>query len=183
VTEKHIGGLAGIVPIVVHHRNEPEKAIEYALTHLSLTHRGPKMAAAGQLVAELLHELLAGGGLRETIDAAIERGGSPFLDHPFDRWESEADKRVIGRHLSPACYVDDSVPAVIHLARKHADDPEKALVANTMLGGDNAYRGAILGALLGAGNGEEAWPARWRDGLLHPPKLPTADGIPGTLPA
>jgi hypothetical protein len=41
-----------------------------------------------------------------------------------------------------------------------------------MCGGDNCGRGAVLGALLGALNGFDAWPRNWRDGLLRPPTLP-----------
>jgi ADP-ribosylglycohydrolase len=58
---------------------------------------------------------------------------------------------------------------VLYLALKYANDPEKALVSNTNLGGDNVYRGAVLGALLGAQNGMEKFPRRWIQGLLNPP--------------
>ena len=58
------------------------------------------------------------------------------------------------------------------LAWKYADAPEDALVANTMAGGDNCYRGAVLGALLGAAHGPAGWPDRWRAGLLVKPDLP-----------
>jgi ADP-ribosylglycohydrolase len=43
------------------------------------------------------------------------------------------------------------------------------LIANTNLGGDNAYRGAVLGALLGAENGRGGFPRRWIEGLVNPP--------------
>ena len=76
---------------------------------------------------------------------------------------------VVGRRLSTACYVEDAVPAVVYLALKYHDDPERALVANTNLGGDNAGRGAVLGALMGAAHGLESFPERWVDGLLEPP--------------
>jgi ADP-ribosylglycohydrolase len=76
---------------------------------------------------------------------------------------------VIGPRFSTACYVEHSVPAVLYLALKYHNDPQKALVVNTNLGGDNAYRGALLGALLGAGNGLEKFPKRWVEGLLEPP--------------
>jgi ADP-ribosylglycohydrolase len=36
------------------------------------------------------------------------------------------------------------------------------------LGGDNAARGAVLGALLGAAHGVENFPDRWAQGLLKP---------------
>jgi ADP-ribosyl-[dinitrogen reductase] hydrolase len=65
--------------------------------------------------------------------------------------------------------VDDSLPAVIYLALKYLRNPQQGLIANTNLGGDNACRGAVLGALLGANKGMEAFPKRWISGLLHPP--------------
>jgi ADP-ribosylglycohydrolase len=52
---------------------------------------------------------------------------------------------------------------------KYHHDPARGLIANTNLGGDNAGRGAVLGALLGAANGVEAFPKPWVDGLRHPP--------------
>jgi ADP-ribosylglycohydrolase len=76
---------------------------------------------------------------------------------------------VIGRRFSTACYVEDSVPAVVYLALKYHDDAENALIVNTNLGGDNASRGAVLGALLGASQGIEGFPRRWVDGLVEPP--------------
>jgi ADP-ribosylglycohydrolase len=65
--------------------------------------------------------------------------------------------------------VEDSVPSVLYLALKYRDRSEQGLVANTNLGGDNVHRGAVLGALLGAANGLEAFPSRWVKGLRHPP--------------
>lgn len=55
------------------------------------------------------------------------------------------------------------------LAVKYEHSPEKAMIANTMCGGDNVGRGAVLGALLGAKNGSKGWPAQWVDGLWQPP--------------
>jgi len=89
--------------------------------------------------------------------------------HPYREWLTESDQKVVGMHLSTACYVEDSVPSVIYLALKYHDRPEQGLVANTNLGGDNVYRGAVLGSLLGAANGLEAFPSRWVKGLRHPP--------------
>jgi len=71
--------------------------------------------------------------------------------------------------LSTACYVEDAVPAVVYLALKYHDEPEKALIVNTNLGGDNAGRGSILGAFLGASCGMARFPRRWIDGLVDPP--------------
>jgi len=65
--------------------------------------------------------------------------------------------------------VEHAIPAVLYLALKYHDAPEKALIVNTNLGGDNAARGAVLGALLGAENGLDGFPRRWIDGLKNPP--------------
>jgi ADP-ribosylglycohydrolase len=54
-----------------------------------------------------------------------------------------------------------------------AADPEQLLIVNTNLGGDNAGRGAILGALAGAAGGVAAFPSRWRRGLVEPPDMLT----------
>ena len=61
------------------------------------------------------------------------------------------------------------MPAVVYLSLKYHDQPEKALIANTNLGGDNVARGAVLGSLLGAAGGMESFPQRWVDGLVDPP--------------
>ena len=72
-----------------------------------------------------------------------------------------SDLDVIGNILSPACYIDQSFPAVLYLMARYKDDFEAAVVANTNVGGDNCHRGAILGALMGAAYGLRAIPERW----------------------
>ena len=74
-------------------------------------------------------------------------------------------------HFSDRHYVEDSIPATVYLALKYHDDFRTGLIVNTNLGGENAGRGAILGALLGAANGLEAIPAAWISGLKHPPPM------------
>jgi ADP-ribosylglycohydrolase len=172
VQEKHIGGLVGVVPIVVFYKGDPEKGRKAALEHLSLTHLGAKMEAAASLLIEILLQVPGGTPLKDVLIRVIQEQGTPFSAHAFLRWLEEADELVVGRRFSTACYVEESVPSVIYLALKYHDDPENGLIANTNLGGDNAYRGAVLGALLGAANGIQAFPERWVKGLRHaPPEL------------
>jgi ADP-ribosylglycohydrolase len=168
VIEKHIGGLLGIVPIVAFYFMHPETARDSALTHLALTHPGSKMETAALLIIDLLLQTLQGVPLKESILQAIDSQSNPLLGYPFTKWLDDPDERVIGQRFSTACYVEDSVPAVIYLALKYHDNPEAALVNNTNLGGDNAGRGAVLGALLGATHGVDGYPKRWVDGLLAP---------------
>lgn len=87
----------------------------------------------------------------------------------MEKWLSDPSDVVVGRRISPACCVEDAIPAIAYLALKYSDDVEKALVVNTNLGGDNAGRGAVLGALLGAANGLAAIPTpALRDAVSEP---------------
>jgi hypothetical protein len=126
------------------------------------------MDTAGSLITEILLMVLNGIRLQDAILKQIERQANPLLGHPFSAWLNDSDDWVIGPRLSTACYVEDAVPAVIYLALKYHFDPEKALIVNTNLGGDNAGRGAVLGALLGAEHGVEKFPGPWLDGLIEP---------------
>jgi ADP-ribosylglycohydrolase len=126
------------------------------------------METAGSLVITILLEVLNGKPLQEAILVNHEAQNNPLLGHPFTKLLQEPDERVIGQKFSPACYVEDSVPAVIYLALRYHQDPEQALEVNTNLGGDNAGRGAVLGALLGAEHGSDGFPERWVTGLREP---------------
>jgi len=169
VMEKHIGGLVGLVPIVVFYRRSPSLARQAALEHLSLTHPGQKMATAAELLVNLLLEVLSGTSLREVLVQQIHDQKNPLYGFPYLQWLDDPDEAVVGRRLSTACYVEDSVPSVLYLALKYHHEPEQGLIANTNLGGDNVHRGAVLGSLLGAANGLEAFPSRWVKGLRHAP--------------
>ena len=172
VREKHIGGLVGVVPIIVFLGKDPEEAKKAALEHLSLTHPGPRMEEAALLLADLLLQILSGQPLAEVLEAEIAKQRYTFTGYPFRKWLDKDDEWIVGRQFSTACYVEESVPSVIYLALKYHADPAGGLISNTNLGGDNAYRGAVLGALLGAANGIEAFPGLWIKGLCHaPPSL------------
>lgn len=167
--EKHIGGIVGLAPIVLFYRDNPQRAREAAMEHLSLSHLGSVMEEAATVFISILLGVLGDGSLREEI---IKTGGSsilPFDPDTFIGWLDKPDEEIVGGKFRTACYVNESIPSVAYLAYKYSDDPEGCLIANTNLGGDNAYRGSVLGALLGAANGFDAWPDRWVKGLQEPP--------------
>ena len=168
VTEKHIGGLVGIIPVIAFYANHPDEARKNALVHLSLTHPGSQMATSAALIIDILLQVFDGEPLRDVIMAQIETQNNPFLGHPFMKLLHKPDHEIIGGRFSTACYVADAVPAVVYLALKYHDDPEKALVVNTNLGGDNAGRGAVLGAIMGAAHGTKKFPDHWLNGLTEP---------------
>jgi len=173
--EKHIGGLVGMAPLALFYQNDAVTARKAALEHLALTHEGPKMKEAGELFLDLLLPLLEGRNVREAVAEAKRKSAGALMAHPFDEWLDKDDAEIVAGRLSTACYVDYSIPAVAYLAMKYSDDPERGLVVNTNLGGDNVHRGAVLGALLGAANGLEGFPPRWVEGLREPPPEMTAN--------
>ena len=60
----------------------------------------------------------------------------------------------------------ETVPTVLHILTRHAEDPEQAIVRAVSDTKDNDTIGAIVGATVGALHGESALPKRWRDALL-----------------
>jgi ADP-ribosyl-[dinitrogen reductase] hydrolase len=127
-----------------------------------------KMETSGALIGDIMLQLFEGNSLRDVILGQLKAQTNPFIGHPFKKLLNEADKKIIGYYFSTACYVEDAVPAVLYLALKYHDDPEKALIINTNLGGDNAGRGAVLGAIFGAAHGAGKFPMRWLHGLKEP---------------
>jgi ADP-ribosyl-[dinitrogen reductase] hydrolase len=164
--ENHIGGLALFLPVLIVFSKDRDHARQTALQHLALTHGGSVMARGGRLIADILLDVLYGTSLTDAIlsQDIYNQHLESLLDFP--------DMVVVGSHFSPACYLQESIPATLYLALKYADDPYEALIANTMCGGDNAGRGAVLGALLGAFHGMAAWPEQWVEGLVDPPPIP-----------
>ncbi|MCB2145001.1 MAG: ADP-ribosylglycohydrolase family protein [Deltaproteobacteria bacterium] len=169
VMEKHISGIIGMVPLAVFYVDDPDLARRAAFEHLGHTHLGERMVAACEFLMDVLLPVLSGEGLSDVITDKVRRQDNPLLGHPLVRWLDDPDEIVVGRRLSSACYVEDALPAIAYLALKYHDDAARGLIANTNLGGDNAGRGAVLGALLGAANGHGAFPESWIKGLRHPP--------------
>ena len=172
--EHHIGGLSLMLPLLIYYSNQPERAKQAAIEHLALTHGGPLMVRGGSLAADLLLAVLGGSSLQKAIEASWKQYIAPMSHRPLLELIEFPDEDVVSKHFSSACYMEQALPATLFLAAKYHDRPEDGLVANTMCGGDNCGRGALLGALLGAAAGVDGWPQRWLDGLLDPPVIVAA---------
>jgi ADP-ribosylglycohydrolase len=165
-----IGGLVGLPPVLFATLGQGDAATVNTalLTHLRLTHRSATLEryalAFGELLARVLQEPADRVG--PLACATAEQLGFP-LTAVIERSQRNrlSDLDVIGKILSPACYIDQSFPAVLYLAARYADDFQAALIANVNAGGDNCHRGAALGAILGAALGIQAIPERWIAGL------------------
>ena len=60
----------------------------------------------------------------------------------------------------------ETLPAVLLILSRYADDPEEAIVRAVNDTWDNDTVAAIVGAAVGALHGTRALPQRWMDGLL-----------------
>ncbi len=156
----HIGGLAGVALLCARLGQEAPAAVK---DHVGFSHGDEEVLDAAKALTRMLLALMLGEPLRETI---LHHGSRWFSERKAALWSKEPDLVVVGRHVSPACYIRESFPASLYLAWKYADDFEAAVVANTMVGGDNCHRGAVVGALVGAACGLERLPQVLRDGLL-----------------
>ncbi len=71
------------------------------------------------------------------------------------------------------CQVMHILPAVYYLIHRYPDDFEMGLLSAINGGGNNMARGALVGALLGAMNGQENIPQRFILGLRDSEKYLT----------
>lgn len=165
-----IGGLVNIPMVVMAQLKTGDVSAcnQAALTQQRLTHRSTELERHTLELSQLLFTLLSDpqADTEQLACAAASRLGFPAAKVIANvRAHQSPDLDVIGKLLSPACYVDQSFPSVLYLAARYHDDFESALIANTNVGGDNCHRGAVLGAILGASLGVAGIPARWITGL------------------
>ncbi len=103
-----------------------------------------------QIYSKLLFDVVHGADLRQAVVKAAQEVG---VDVENVAKSGMSDTDVVQRHFGSACYITSSLPVVLYLAYKHAGDFEGAVLANVNAGGENAHRGAALGALMGAAVG------------------------------
>ncbi len=169
VEEKHIGGMVAVIPLyaalraVGHDHDASAAAVQ---THVAITHAGERVGDGVRTLVTLARELLDGTGLADALRHHLDRQDLAYLQGPIARLIAEPVNAVLGRRYSTACYLEESLPATFYLALKFADDARSALIENTMAGGDNCHRGAVLGALLGLRRGADAFPHEWHSGLV-----------------
>ena len=102
------------------------------------------------LLATELQQLRETSAANGYVRRGIE-GGLPTLT-ALGRWHSGA-------------YLLETVPTVLLLLARYADDPEEAVIRAVNDTKDNDSIAAIVGAAMGALYGSKAWPARWVKGL------------------
>jgi len=158
-----LAGPARVAPLLAFLGEEDEATIvEAAVEQTVLTHRSVDTIEAAEFLAKTGYRLMHGGKLEACL-----RELTPS-------WALQAAEKVghlpaaaaIGQ-LGRSCSIAASLPSVVYLALKYADDVELAFVENAMAGGDNCARGLALGMLLGGAKGVNELPERWRKGICH----------------
>jgi len=156
IQDEHIGGLAQVPALCYVMRGVELTELRAAVKeHVGLTHAHANVLRAADTLARLLFRIREGLSLRESIR---REAGDWISGNKAENWTSQPDTHIIGQRFSPACYIAESMPASLYLAWKYHDDFDAGIIANTMVGGDNCHRGAVVGSLLGAANGvAEKW--------------------------
>lgn len=157
-----------LAPLIAFYLDNPElekKVVEAT----EIVQNNPKTIAYMKCNARILSHLMQGRPLRETFeketsDPVAGNGIRAALD--FQGSEEEA-KRKFGL----ACYLNEAFPLSVYFALSHGGSFEKALLANTRAGGDNAGRGGMLGAWLGAYQGMSAIPKNWIHLIIDKDKI------------
>lgn len=148
-----VGGLVTIAPLAIGERlrgTSLEETRRLCREHLGLTHPDASLAEVCDAYVNLINGLLFRESDETVQDALLNASrGLPRRDLLKLVEGKRPDREVVGRVLSPACYISDSWPAVLYFALKYQSDPLLALRANAEVGGDNVHRGAVLGVLLG----------------------------------
>jgi ADP-ribosyl-[dinitrogen reductase] hydrolase len=148
IEDEHIGGLATVAALVAALEGaSPAELRTTVKLHVSLTHDHEGVLRAADTQVRVLSAVAGGVPLREALR---EHATDWLSSSKAEAWTQEADEFVVGRRLSPACYIGDAMTASLYLAWKYHDDFAGGVVANTMVGGDNCHRGAVVGSLLAA---------------------------------
>ena len=168
VADVHIGGLAPVPALFCALDNTATDLPAAVQEHVALTHKDKGVLRATDCLVQILTAVRTGEPLR---DAILSHGSDWISKAKVTAWSLEPDAVVIGRRLSPACYIPDAFPAALYLTWKYADDFGAGICANAQVGGDSCHRGAVVGSLLGEVNGV---PPPWRRGLLAQERNPVA---------
>jgi len=169
VKEKHIGGMVPVVPLYALLRDLGKDhflAVEQVLSHVAVTHGGEEIKKAATSLLVLAGKLWEGVTLSEMLQHHAKRQDLPYIQGPLERLAQLPPQEVLGKHFSTACYLDHALPSVAYLALRYPEDPKTSLIENSMAGGDNCGRGAVLGALYGLAQGLDVFPSNWVQDLV-----------------
>lgn len=161
-----LAGAARIAPLFAVH-GDIAPLVAAARTQTALTHGDPRVIDAAEFFARAAFAIGEGAELAEAFE---ESAFFPYSALPASDWlmvarHAAGDLTEHSTALGLGCDIAGAFPITLALALCHQDDPVEALSANAMLGGDSAARGLLLGLLLGARHGVDAFPAAWANDM------------------
>jgi ADP-ribosylglycohydrolase len=186
------GSLMRIAPVLVPHLRNPSPALwaDVALAAV-LTHNDPASTGSCLAYVGVLWELLGRTEAPEPewwLDSFCRtleplegetryRTRTPAIKYEGPLWPftHEQVRQALAEDLPvvEACnrwhsgaYLLETVPCVLYILYRHADDPEEAILRAVNDTSDNDTVAAIVGAAVGALHGRSALPERWIRGLL-----------------
>lgn len=192
--DDQLSASVALAPIVVAHREDPS-LLEIVEEFTRVTQNNDKTVAYVKAIAIVLRDILNGKDFHGSFDRArlmaqgldpqfgyevrrkIEAGMSSTLEFELrqgldEKMGSITDQAVLAvQKLGQSCPLPQSFPAATMCAAKLAHSFPDALLGNARAGGDNAGRGALIGAWLGALHGYEAIPIAWTVKLKAAPRI------------
>ena len=177
-----IGAFSMAVPWIVHYSGKSEdECAKNTVEAIKLTHPAPTLEAYVDLYARLLYRVINGADLKTE---ALKMSKNPLFGRKgkvIEKFCAESSEHEPGSDeaymfyqeavaiLGMACYIDGSMPSMLFLASCCHDNFRAGVLSNANAGGENAHRGAALGALLGANSVSHgtAIPQGWKDQLAQ----------------
>lgn len=171
------GAAMRVTPVGVAHRADDPAFADYVWESCRVTHNTVNGFQGAALVAAAVSYGIDGRTPREALGMAVEavsdmpvRGAWSAKANVLSRTrlamalaDGEPDDAAFIAKLrcenGTSVEANESVPAAFALARRHADDPMRALVAAANIGGDTDTIAAMTGAMLGAACGAGSFPA------------------------
>jgi ADP-ribosyl-[dinitrogen reductase] hydrolase len=195
VRDVHIGGLVAVPALVAGLGPRHPDLRRIVRLHVSLTHKDDDVLAAADTLTRILVAITREDRPPEATDLRTDFLRTVILEEASDwisvakvrEWEARAaaaagsscpERAVVGRVLSPACYIPDAFPAALYLAWRHVGDVTAGVLANARVGGDNCHRGAVVGSLLAAAS---PVPHRLLEGLPFATKLAGSQAEPAEV--
>jgi len=157
-----LAGAARIAPLFAVH-GDIVPLVAGARAQTAVTHGDARVIDAAEFFARAAFAVGEGAGFAEAFEEAafFPYSGLPASDWLMVARHAAGDLAEHAPALGLGCDIAGAFPITLALAIRHEDEPREALSANAMLGGDSAARGLLLGLLMGARHGADAFPSDW----------------------
>lgn len=166
--DDQLGTVSRLAPLVVAHVHD-SRILESVDRATLVTQQNDVALVHARAHALLLLDLLRGRdfrlALQNTADEIVKHPTLGALVHREIRNAIQAESLTVIEatgQFGQSCPLPKSFPSALQCALKHGGSFSDAILENIRAGGDNAGRGAMIGAWIGAMLGVNAIPEGWR---------------------